>query len=156
MRAAGTPVFGAVNTYGFAHIVECQPLGQHKLQLQPGINRLTGQHFVRNTATDTNTPGIDGLLHKTGFFERDHHAGVKLFPYAGHGGKYGGRNFTHIFGNGFRVFHEVEFGAGVKREILAAHALSDMAQGQKAHALVVHSLRNQGVVAVDGKHQALV
>ena len=140
----------------FAHIVERQPLGQHKLHLEPATDRLTGHHLVGNSAAHTNAPGIDCLLHKTGFFERDHHARIELFPHAGYGRKHRGRNFAYVLRDSLWVFHEIEFRAGIQREILATHTLGDMAQGQKTHPLVVHRLRDQRVVTVHGKDQTLV
>ena len=101
-------------------------------------------------------PAINGLLQATGFLERDHHARVKLLPYTGHGAEHGGCNFAHVLGHGFGVLDKVEFGPGVHRGIFASHALGNVAQGQKAHALVSLVSGNQRVVAPHGVDQAVV
>jgi hypothetical protein len=58
------------------------------------------------------------------------------------------RDLAHVLGHGVGVLDEVEPGPGVQRVVLAAHALGDVAQRQKAHALVLLAARDQRVVAV--------
>ena len=155
-RCAGDQIARTVDADEFAHIVECQPAGQLKLELEPGADRLTGQHPLGDAGTHADAPSVGGLLHRTGFFERNHHARVKLFPDPRHGGEHSWGDLAHVFRNGLGVFNKVEDGAGVERKILAAHALGNVAQGQKAHALVALILRHQRVVAAHREHQAAV
>ena len=145
-----------MDTDEFAHIVQRQPAGQLELELEPAADGLAGQHALGNRGANANRPAIGGLLHQAGLFQRDHHARVKLFPDPRHGGEHGGRDLAHVFRDGFGVFDKVQDGAGVEREILAAHALGNVAQRQKAHALVALVLRHQRVVAAHRVHQAAV
>ena len=139
-----------------AHIVQGDPPGDSELELEPAIHRLACQHLVGNLGANANAPAIGGLLHGTRFLERNHDAGVKLFPHTWHGGEHRGRNLAHVLGNGLGVLHKVELGPGVQRVVLAAHAFGNMAQRQKAHALIALVLRHQRVVAMQGVDQALV
>ena len=127
-----------------------------KAQLQAEGHRLLRQHQVDHLVAHAYCPAINGLLQATGFLERDHHARVKLLPYTGHGAEHGGRNFAHVLGHGFGVLDKVEFGPGVHREIFATHALGNVAQGQKAHALVTLVSGDQGVEAPHRENQAMV
>ena len=122
-------------------------MGDVELELEPAAHALSGEDLVRNLGPHANAPPISSLLQGASLLEGDHHAGVKLFPHARHAGEDRGCNLAHVLGNGFWVFNKVELGAGIQRKVLAAHALGDVAQRQKAHALVGLVLRHQCVVA---------
>ena len=96
------------------------------------------------------------MLNGASLLEGDHHTRVKLLPHAGHAREYRGRNFAHVLGNGFGVFNKVEFGAGIQGKVLAAHALGNMAQRQKTHALVRLVLSHQRVVTSNCVNQPAV
>ena len=145
-----------VNAYEFPRIVQRDPARNCELELQPAADWLARHDLVGDFAAHPNSPGIGALLQRAGFLDCNHHARVELFPNAGYAGEDGRCNLAHVFRNGLGIFNKVEFGAGVHREIFAAHALCNMAQGQKTHALVVLVLRHQRVVAARCKHQALV
>ena len=53
-----------------------------------------------------------------------------------------------------RVFHKVQYGAGVQAKVLSPHALGDVAQGQEAHAFVALVLGHQRVEAAHRVNQA--
>ncbi len=139
-----------------AHIVERQPAGHAVLQLEPCADRLLRQHTVGNLRADADAPAVDELLQAARFLERNQHAGVELLPDPRYRHEHGGRNFAHILGNGFGVLDEIEFGAGVQRVVLSAHALGNVAQRQKTHALVFFGLGDQRVVAPHRVNQPTV
>jgi hypothetical protein len=139
-----------------AHVVQGQPARDGELEPERALDRLPGQHLLGDLCAHANAPGIGGLLQPAGFLQADHHARIELLPHARHGSEHGGRDLAHVLGDGFRVLDEVQLGAGVEREVLAADALGDVAQRQEAHALVAVVLRDQRVVAAHGIDQALV
>ena len=96
------------------------------------------------------------MLNEAGFFQGDHDTRVELFPHARYGGEYRGGDFAHVLGDGLGVLDKVKFGACVQRKVFTAHALGNMAQRKKAHALVALVLRDQGVEPAHGVHQSTV
>ena len=145
-----------MNANQLAHIVQRDPLGKRELEFEPAVHWFACQHLVGNLGAHADAPAISRLLNAARFFQRDHDARVKLLPHAGHCREYGWRNFSYVLGDGLGVLDEVELGAGVHRVVFAAHPFSDVAQRQKAHALVVVILRHQRVVAMQGVDQATV
>ncbi|MNS90533.1 hypothetical protein D3C72_1245880 [compost metagenome] len=139
-----------------ARVVQRQQPRQPELQAQPRADLLAREHPVGDGLAHADAPVVRGLLQRAGLLQRDHHARIELLPHARHAGEHRGRDLAHVLGHRLGVLDEVEDRARVHREVLAAHALGDVAQRQEAHALVFLVLRDERVVAARGVHQPRV
>ena len=146
----------AVDADELARIVQGQPACQREAQFQAGSHGLARHHLLGNAHAYANAPCVSCTLQRTRFLEGDHHAGIELLPNAGHGGEHRGGNLAHVLGNRFGVLDKIQFGAGIERKVLSAHALGNVAQGQEAHAFIALVLRHQGVEAARGVDQSAV
>jgi hypothetical protein len=137
-------------------VVQRQPACEHELQLQRDAHRPAVEHPLGDALADVQRPVVDLALQGARFEQRDRDGRIELLPDPRHGGEHGRRDLAHVLRHRLRVLDEVQLGAGVDAEILAADALGDVAQRQEAHALVAVGLRGDQVVATGRVDKAAV